>query len=92
MKKTKNLLYLSLTGGMIIYAIPKLEMGQGLTLPTVFSIMWILMALLIFAAHFHQFIGVDEETKKELVRIKRYKKWKVEQFIMGKAKLLQGKK
>lgn len=92
MKKLKNLIYLSLSGGMIIYAVPKLEMGHGFTLPTIFSVLWIAMALLIFAAHFHQFIGVDEETQKELVRIKKYKKWKVEQFIVGKTRLLHGKK
>lgn len=92
MKGLKNLIYMSIAVGMLIYAVPQLEIGQGLTLPTVFGIVWIGMALLIIASHLHQLIGVDEETKKELVRIKKYKKWRMEQFIMGKSKVMQTRK
>lgn len=92
MKGLKNLIYMSIAVGMLIYAVPQLEIGQGLTLPTVFGIVWIGMALLIIASHLHQLIGVDEETKKELVRINKYKKWRMEQFIMGKSKIMQTRK
>jgi hypothetical protein len=92
MKGLKNLIYMSIAVGMLIYAVPQLEMGQGLTLPTVFGIVWIGMALLIIAAHLHQLIGVDEETKKELVRINKYKKWRMEQFILGKSKVMRARK
>jgi len=92
MKGLKTIIYMSVAGGMVIYAVPKLEMGQGFTLPTIFGIVWISMALLVIAAHLHQIIGVDEETKKQLERINKYKKWRMEQFILGKSKVMKSQK
>lgn len=92
MKALKNLIYMSISIGLLIYAVPKLGFGQGMTLPAVFGIVWLAMVLLIIAAHLHQWIGVDEETRKELIRINKYKKWRMEQFILGKSKVMQAKK
>jgi hypothetical protein len=90
--KIKRVIYLSLAVGLLIFAVPQLEMGQGWTLPTVFGIVWIGMMLLIIAAQLYQWIGVDEETKEEFARIKKYKRWKTEQFITGKVKMMQARK
>lgn len=92
MRGLRNIIYLSMAIGLIIYAVPQLEMGQGLTLPTIFSIAWIGIILLIVAAHLHQLIGVDEEAKQELARIKAFKRWKVEQFLLRKSKGLSRRK
>ncbi len=92
MKGLKNLIYMSVAIGLLIYAVPKLQFGQGMTLPAVFGIVWLGMVLIIIAAHLHQWIGVDEETRKELIRINKYKKWRLEQFILGKSKVMQAKK
>lgn len=70
MKVTKHTVYVSLALGMLIYAVPKLEIGQGWTLPTIYSIVWIVFALLIIAAQLHFVFGVDEEARKQLRRIK----------------------
>ncbi|NDI36305.1 hypothetical protein [Chengkuizengella sediminis] len=83
MKGIKPILSLSLAVGLLIYAIPKLEVGQGWTLPTIFAVVWIGMVLLIIAAHLHEVLGVDEETKKELRRVKQYQRWKREQLVYG---------
>ncbi|WP_010272089.1 hypothetical protein [Paenibacillus senegalensis] len=95
MKKVKdfsNLLYLSMALGMLMYAIPRLEVGNGFTLPTVFSIVWIGFALLIIGAQLHYILGVDEETRKELVKVKHMKKWQMQQVFEGKGKRLQVRK
>lgn len=92
MKGLKNVMYMSLALGMLFYAVPRLEMGQGFTVPTVFSIVWIAFALIIIAAHLHEILGVDEETRNELSRIDRMKKWQTEQMLSGKRKLLQIRK
>lgn len=73
MKGIKHIVYLGLALGMLIYAIPRLEVGQGLTMPTIFSIVWIAMVLVVIAAQLHFILGVDEEARKELARIRRAK-------------------
>jgi hypothetical protein len=83
---------MSLALGMIFYAVPKLQMGQGWSAATVFGVVWIGMALVIVAAHLHEILGVDEETRQELQRIDRMKKWRIEQTLRGKSKLLQFRK
>lgn len=92
MKGLKNIAYLSIAAGMIVYAVPRLDMGQGMTPPTIFGIVWLAMALLIVASHLHQLMGVEEETKQELERIKKYRRWKIEKYLTNKGKVLLGKK
>ncbi len=89
MKDVRNVIYLSLIAGMLIYAVPRMEIGQGLTVSTVFGLVWIAFALIAVAAHLHQILGVDEETAKELSKIKRMKKWQLEQMLSGKRKMFK---
>ena len=81
MKDAKYVVYLSCALGMLIYAVPRLDVGGGWTLPTVFAAVWILFALLVISAYLHYLMGVDEEMKKELTRVKRMKRWQLEQRI-----------
>lgn len=60
MNVRKSLLYLSFALGLLIYALPRLEIGQGFTLPTAFAIAWIIVALLIIASHLRIVLRVDE--------------------------------
>ena len=92
MKEWKSVAYMSLALGMLIYAVPRIEMGQGFTLPTVFGIIWIGFALLVVAAHLHRILGVDEETKKEMARIRKYGRRQREQWLNGKLRVLESKK
>jgi hypothetical protein len=57
----KSLFYLCCALGMLLYALPRLEVGAGLSLPTLFCVIWISMALLIIAAHLRIVLRVDEE-------------------------------
>ncbi|MFC0214103.1 hypothetical protein ACFFK0_16875 [Paenibacillus chartarius] len=92
MKGFRNIIYMSLALGMLFYAVPRLELGQGISTAAVFGAVWIGLALLIVAAHLHEILGVDEETRKELSRIKRMKKWQLEQTLQGKRKVMQFRK
>lgn len=92
MKGIKNILFIGLTLGMLIYAVPKLNAGLDWSLESVFGLGWIAFALLVVAAHLHQLLGVEEETKRELLKVKRMKRWKLEQALQGRRKLLQVKK
>jgi hypothetical protein len=91
-KEWKSVAYMSLALGMLIYAVPRLEIGQGLTLPTVFGIVWIGFALLIVAAHLHRILGVDEETKKEMARVRKYGRRQREQWLNAKLRMPETKK
>ncbi|MFD0871884.1 Uncharacterised protein [Chlamydia abortus] len=92
MKGFKNVIYLSLALGMLMYAVPQLEVGGGWTMATVFSIVWIGFALLIVGAQLHHILGVDEETRQELGKIKQMRRWQMKQRLEGKGKLLQMRK
>ncbi|ANE48453.1 hypothetical protein SY83_21640 [Paenibacillus swuensis] len=74
MKGARRVLYLGLALGLLMFAVPRLENGYGLTLPTLFSCIWICFSLLIIASQLHFLLGVDEEQRKELARIKRAKR------------------
>ncbi|TVY07461.1 hypothetical protein FPZ49_23960 [Paenibacillus cremeus] len=78
--------------GMIIYAVPRLDFGGGLSLQSVFVVAWIGFALLVVAAHLHELLGVEEEAKREQLRVKRMRRWQLEQTVLGRRKLLQVKK
>lgn len=56
----KSMFYLSFALGMLLYALPKLKMGEGLTLPSLFGVAWIALALLIIASHLRIVLRVDE--------------------------------
>ncbi|TXK84229.1 hypothetical protein [Paenibacillus sp. N3.4] len=92
MKGFKNVVLMSLAIGMLFYAIPQMDLRAAWTLPTIFSILWIMMALLVIAAHLHHILGVDEEKRKELNRINRMKRWQLEQLVQGRRKMLQFRK
>lgn len=86
MKGFKHVIYMSVALGMLIFAVPQLQVGGGLTLPTVFSIVWICFAILIVAANLHEILGVDEETRAELVKVKRMKRWQMQQKLTGRTR------
>lgn len=92
MKGAKNVVYLGLTLGMLAFAVPRLDIDAGWTAANVFGAAWIGFALLVVAAHLHELLGVEEETKRELLKVKRMKRWQLEQALQGRRKLLQLKK
>ncbi len=92
LKGFKNVVYMSLAVGMLFYSIPQLQFREVGSLPMIFSVIWLVMALLIIAAHLHQILGVDEEKRKQQLRINRMKKWQMEQLVQGRRKLLQFRK
>ncbi len=54
-----------------------------------FRLVWIGFALLVVAAHLHELLGVEEEQKRTLLKIKRMKRWQLQQAVTGKRKVLQ---
>lgn len=92
MKEMKTIGCLGLALGMLFYAVPRLEIGQGITLPSVFGVIWVALILLIIASHLYYILGVNEEKKKELRRVNKFKKWRTQQVLRGQSKLLQVRK
>jgi flagellar biosynthesis protein FliR len=91
-KGIKHIIYLSLALGMLIYAMPQLKIGEGLTLPTVFGIVWICLTLTVIAAQLHEILGVDAEMKRELSKVRRMRIYQQQRRLFGKSNLLQMKK
>ncbi len=82
--RPRTILYLILAVGMLLYAIPRLHVGNGWTEETIFAASWIAISLLIIAAHLYDWIGVDEKTQKELDAVKRYKYWRLQQKMTNR--------
>ncbi|AOZ93857.1 hypothetical protein [Paenibacillus crassostreae] len=76
-KKIMHVLYLLLALVMLLYALPMISLDSGNTWITIFGVCWVLFALLVIAAHLHVILGVDEEKKKALERIRqaKYQQW-----------------
>jgi hypothetical protein len=71
MKTLSHLIFGFIALGMLIYAVPKLHVGEGLTLPTVFAIVWLCLAITVIASHLHEILRVDTRAPKELKQIKQ---------------------
>lgn len=82
-RRLKTMVYVSLAAGMLLYAVPRLEIGHGWTWPTVFAVVWIGFALLVIASHLHLWLGVDEAEARRLKRIERMRKYRMRQRIVG---------
>lgn len=91
-KGMKNVVCIGLALGMLVYAVPRIDIGGGMTAETVFGVVWMAFALMIVASHLHELLGVDEETKRELAKVRRMKRWQMEQMVRGKRKMLQMRK
>jgi hypothetical protein len=79
MKSWKTIVYLSLTIGLLLYALPRLSSGTGGAAETAFIVMWLVLAFVIAAAHLHEMFGMDEDTRKEAERVKRLRRQKLYQ-------------
>ena len=89
-KGWKNVAYMAIALGMVIVAVTQLEKNLMSTMATVFTLVWLAFALLVIAANLHDILGVDEETRRELARIRRMKYILATQpRVAGKIKQLQ---
>jgi type VI protein secretion system component VasK len=73
MKGLVKLIYLILAASMLIFAAPQLHVEQGWSLQTVFSIIWLALALTVIAAHLHGVLKVDQEVKTRVKLLERVK-------------------
>lgn len=83
--RARHLAYLLLALAMLVFALPRLELGEPLGLASAFSYVWIALALVIAAAHLNELLLMDDEKRKELARIKQAK------YAMLERKLMQQK-
>jgi hypothetical protein len=73
MKGLINMTYLIIAASMLIYAVPHLHIGQERSLETVFTIVWLLLALAVIASHLHGLLKVDQEGELEVKPMKQVK-------------------
>ncbi len=71
MKGWINVAYMAVALGMVIVAVTQVELNPNETMATVFTLVWLSFALLIISSLLHEIIGVDEETRRDLVKIRR---------------------
>lgn len=92
MRKIGSIAGLALGAGLLFYAIPRLDIGQGWTAPSVFALAWLLMMLVVVAAYLHDMLGVNEETRQQLHHVKRMRRWKAEQSMRSKLVMRDSKR
>ncbi|WP_246067110.1 hypothetical protein [Paenibacillus koleovorans] len=92
MKRWRNVIYMSLALIMLIYAVPRLEMGSGWTLPTVAGVVWIALALTVVAAHLHRILGVDETQEDEARQVRQVARMRRQQWLQRQVDRQAGRK
>jgi hypothetical protein len=60
MKRFQSLLYLLLATGMLLFAVPQLQVGHGFRAETVFAIVWLGLALTVIASHLYVLLKVEQ--------------------------------
>lgn len=72
-------MFMLLALAMLIYAIPIISFDRGNGWISLFSVVWVSFAFLVIAAHWHVILGVDEEKKKALdrVRLLKLEQWQL---------------
>jgi hypothetical protein len=83
--RARHVLYLLLALAMLVYALPRLELGDPLSVSSVFGYIWVALALLVVTANVNELLLMDEEKRKELARIKRAK------YVLMERKMMQRK-
>ncbi|WP_179032031.1 hypothetical protein [Paenibacillus kribbensis] len=73
LKKWKHGLYTLIALAMVFVALPRISLAGGLNWVNGFGIVWVLFALLVIGANLHFLLGVDEEKRKMLERVRRAK-------------------
>ena len=78
-RKFVHVLYMLLALAMLLYALPMITFSSGDIWISVFGVVWVLFAFLVIAAHWHVILGVDEEKKKALERIRqaKFQQWQM---------------
>jgi len=83
--KGRHFIYLLIALGMLIYALPNLELSAPWSLMSVFGLIWIGFTLLVITANVNVLFFVSEEQREELARIKRSKAMLWERKLQQKA-------
>lgn len=78
----KSLFYLIIVLAVVFYALPIIPISSQQLLDKIFSILWIVFALLIIGAHLNILLDLDEKKRKEIDRLERYKLWEKEQRVL----------
>lgn len=73
MKGLQNLIYLIFAVGMLIYAIPQLQVGHGFSMETLFAAVWLGLALIVIASHLYVILKVEQEVPQEVKTLKPMK-------------------
>ncbi|WP_438349610.1 hypothetical protein ACP8HI_02725 [Paenibacillus sp. FA6] len=78
-RKFMHFLYMLLALAMLLYALPLITFNSGDVWVSVFGVVWGLFAFLVIGAHWHVILGVDEEKKKALERIRqaKFQQWQL---------------
>ena len=78
----KSIIYLILALATVFYALPKLNFTSGDLEVKLFSIFWIIFALLIIGAQLDYLLILDEDKRRRTLRRKKYLLWKREQRVL----------
>lgn len=94
LSKAKHIFYMLIAGGMTLYALPNLSFTGW---SAAFSLAWLAFALLVIGANLHFILGVDEEKRKALDRVRKSKlrqwelKWMEDKESGKKVKIVPAK-
>ncbi|USB32393.1 hypothetical protein [Paenibacillus sp. YPG26] len=71
--KWKNVLYLMVALGMLLYALPMISFKPDAGWVSIFGMVWAAFAFLVIGAHLHFILGVDAEKQRALDQVRKAK-------------------
>ncbi|MDP4097894.1 hypothetical protein OIN60_14050 [Paenibacillus sp. P96] len=72
-KRWKHGVYVLIALAMLLIALPRISLTGGLGLVNGFGIVWVLFALMVIGANLHFLLGVDDEKRQALERVRKAK-------------------
>lgn len=72
-KKWKHGLYMMIALAMLLTALPRISLSGGMNVVNAFGVTWVLFALMVIGANLHFLLGVDDEKRKSLERVRKAK-------------------
>ncbi|MNW27505.1 hypothetical protein D3C74_43010 [compost metagenome] len=92
-KKWKHGLYLLIALAMLIVALPRIPFGGEMGLVELFGAVWVLFSLMVIGANLHFLLGVDEEKRATLERVRKAKlqQWQLKWDDEQQKEALRGK-
>lgn len=78
----RSFFYLIITLASVFYALPLIPFSSNDLVARLFSIVWIIFALLLIGVHLNILIDIDFKRRIDFIKLEEYRNWEKEQKLL----------